>query len=394
MKLSIIRNLAVAALLSTTLISGAMAATIDATELDLTTGDVGKALAPLLARPEGATLKAEVEKAINAGSALHSGLAKPALLDLIAKYEAGLATKKGALRENYWASEGLDPADISKLLVGKTAAQIEAEAVDHHWAAFLASETGKRLAAKGDAEVKFGAAAGTKASAFLAAKPTKLADVQAVTKDAEDYYAPDASLKRNIGEITSLKAKLAVSSISVSDVDTLLAGLGVNVADLGLAATSDGKAYLKAAFAAIKGEGSAFEAALAKNTVTMKQLRSDIAAAAFAPPPPSASPKGSPTSSRKRAPSYSPADFNGLPLLSLADFGSLSEEQKTAFQTAFAKMPAEKQEAYQKMAEPTHTGPIHGSVLHFANERDAQDAHDRGEISAQQLRELSNHRGW
>ena len=279
MKLSIIRSLAVAALLSTTLISGAMAATIDATELDLTTGDVGKALAPLLARPEGATLKAEVEKAINAGSALHSGLAKPALLDLIAKYEAGLATKKGALRENYWASEGLDPADISKLLVGKTAAQIEAEAVDHHWAAFLASETGKRLAAKGDAEVKFGAAAGTKASAFLAAKPTKLADVQAVTKDAEDYYGVKTALPRTIKEVQDLKVQLTKASIAPADVDTILGEVGVTVADLGLAQTADGKAYLKAAFKAMLDENATFEAALNRNTATMQQLRLDLAAA-------------------------------------------------------------------------------------------------------------------
>ena len=278
MKLSIIRNLAVAALLSTTLISGAMAATVDAAELDLSTGDVGKALAPLLARPEGATLKVEVEKAIHAGTALHSALDKTALIELLGKYEHGLATKNKAMRDNFWASEGLDPADITSLLVGKSAAQIEAEAVDLHWNAFLTSDAGKRLAAKKDAEIRFGTAKGSKASDFLAAKPTKLADVKTLAQEAEDHYAVANALPRTIKEVQDLRNQLAKASISQSDVDTILGEVGADISELGLTAT-DGKARVKEAFAAMIAENAAFEAALSRNTATMKQLRIDLATA-------------------------------------------------------------------------------------------------------------------
>jgi len=283
----------------------------------------------LLARSEASTLKVAVDEALAKGTSLHTSMAKPALIALIAKYEEGFAKKNKTLRENFFADEGLDLAAIDHLLVGKTAAQIEAEAVDLHWNAFLASDAGKRLAAKKDAEIKFGTAKGSKASDFLSAKPTKLTDAQALAKEAEDYYAHDAALKRNIGEIGSLRSSLATSSISVSDVDTILTGLGITVADLGLTPTADGKAYLKAAFAAIKGEGSAFEAALGKNTATMKQLRLDIAAAAshMPPPPPplvspKGSPKGSPISGRK---TYNAADFDGMPLLTMAEFSGMTD---------------------------------------------------------------------
>ena len=353
MKLSIIRNLAVAALLSTTLISGAMAATIDATELDLTTGDVGKALAPLLLRPEAAALKAVVEDAVTKGTPLHSKLAKTALIDLIAKYEHGLGIKKASLRDNFFADENLDVAHIADLLVGKTAAQIEAEAVDHHWNAFLASDAGKRLAAKKDAEIRFGSK--DKADAFLAAKPAKLADAQRLTKEAEDYYSHDAALKRNIGEIGSLRSSLATSSISVSDVDAILVGLGITVADLGLPTITDGKAYLKAAFAAIKTEGAQFETALSKNTATMKQLRLDIAAAAsHMPPPPLGSPKGSPTSSHKKA--YNPADFDGMPLLTMAEFSGMTDPiEQARLRAIFDGLSSDQKAAYERMAEPTRS---------------------------------------
>ena len=358
MKLSIIRNLAVAALLSTTLISGAMAATIDATELDLTTGDVGKALAPLLLRPEAAALKAVVEDAVTKGTPLHSKLAKTALIDLIAKYEHGLGIKKASLRDNFFADENLDVAHIADLLVGKTAAQIEAEAVDHHWNAFLASDAGKRLAAKKDAEIRFGSK--DKADAFLAAKPTKLVDAQRLAKEAEDYYAHDAALKRNIGEIGSLRSSLATSSISVSDVDAILVGLGITVADLGLPTITDGKAYLKAAFAAIKTEGAQFETALSKNTATMKQLRLDIVAASShtPPPPPLGSPKGSPksssTSSHKKA--YNPADFDGMPLLTMAEFSGMTDPiEQARLRAIFDGLSSDQKAAYERMAEPTRS---------------------------------------
>ena len=278
MKLSIIRNLAVAALLSTTLISGAMAATIDATELDLTTGDVGKALAPLLLRPEAAALKAVVEDAVTKGTPLHSKLAKTALIDLIAKYEHGLGIKKASLRDNFFADENLDVAHIADLLVGKTAAQIEAEAVDHHWNAFLASDAGKRLAAKKDAEIRFGAAKGSKASDFLSAKPSTLTDAQAFAKEAEDYYAVKTALPRTIDEVRDLRSQLAKASISSADVDTILGEVGVVVTDLGLTA-ADGKGRIKEAFAVMIAENASFETALAKNTSTIKQLRSDLVVA-------------------------------------------------------------------------------------------------------------------
>ena len=257
-----IKNLAVAALLSTTLMSSAMAATIGAIDLDGVTGDVGKALAPLLLHPEVAYLKSLVEDATYKGTPLYSDLAKPALIDLIAKCAHGFGIKNATLRDNFFVDEGIDVSHIDRLLVGKSARQLEAEAVDTCWGAFLTSPLGVRLAdkvkANADAEIRFGSATGSKASDFLAHKPGTLAGAEELIREATDYYDVNQALPRAIKEVRDLRRCLATASIVPSDVDILLhtSGFGTIVRKL---SGSDGKNRMLEALEKIKMEHDALK---------------------------------------------------------------------------------------------------------------------------------------
>ena len=65
--------------------------------------------------------------------------------------------------------------------------------------------------------------------------------------------------------------------MTVKEVDDMLTELGYDVSSLSLT-SSDGKERVKEAMLALISEGRDFETALAKNTVTMKSLRAEIAA--------------------------------------------------------------------------------------------------------------------
>ena len=89
MRVSIIRNLAVAALLSTTLMNGTIACDTDAVTLADTTQGIGKALHALRSydittHPEITPLLAKVDSAIGSKVTLHSNFTASNLLALIA----------------------------------------------------------------------------------------------------------------------------------------------------------------------------------------------------------------------------------------------------------------------------------------------------------------------
>ena len=256
-----IKNLAVAALLSTTLMSSVMAATIGAIDLDGVTGDVGKALAPLLLHPEVAYLKSLVEDATYKGTPLYSDLAKPALIDLIAKCAHGFGIKNATLRDNFFVDEGIDVSHIDRLLVGKSARQLEAEAVDTCWGAFLTSPLGVRLAdkvkANADAEIRFGSATGSKASDFLAHKPGTLAGAEELIREATDYYDVNQALPRAIKEVRDLRRSLIESIILPKHVEILFSEAGFY--DLGKLSSADGWGCLREALEKIKMEHDALK---------------------------------------------------------------------------------------------------------------------------------------
>lgn len=69
------------------------------------------------------------------------------------------------------------------------------------------------------------------------------------------------------------------SGMSQSDAEDILRSAGIIPSDLGLTPQADGRTYLTEAFKSMKDEAKDFETALAKNTATIKELRSRISAA-------------------------------------------------------------------------------------------------------------------
>ena len=150
----------------------------------------------------------------------------------------------------------------------KSAEQLEQEEISNRWTDFLTSYYAADLASKVDDVLDF--ASGMTASTFLI-KPTTLAEAEERIRAATEYY--NQELLRNIDEVRSLRTQIESASITVSEIDTMLTELGYDVSSL---TSLDGKERVKEAMLALKTEGSDFEAALAKNTSTMKDLRSQI----------------------------------------------------------------------------------------------------------------------
>ena len=245
-----------------------------ALEGDITDGSIATPV-----KEEVEKLLAKVKTAISNSTSLHSPLNATSLLEALAKYEGlylapGFGDDETPFKDRLLALGAPAIADIFDAPGGSTIDPVKA-----HWDSFLTSDHGLRIQSKTpNKTLNFHGK--MKASDFLA-QPGDLSEAQARARAAADYYHSDNALPRNIDLVRDLKRQVAAggSPLLVSDVDDMLTSLGVTVADLGLTPTLDGKAYLKEAFAAIKGEGSAFEAALAKNTATMKDLRSQISAA-------------------------------------------------------------------------------------------------------------------
>ena len=313
--------------------SFAFAAQIDERDLE-PTGDIGKALAPLLARPEAADLKAAVENALATHTPIYSKGGKADLIAAIAKYEAASSIDTISM---------LSP-DVASILVGKSAVEMEQEQINVRWCDFINSSIGARIVWKGDGELRFGSVAGTRASDFLANRPRTLAATEALIKEATDYYDVNQAFPRVIREVQDLKYQLAVTSISAGDVDTLFYDAGFRSIVRKLE-SMDGKGRIIEALEKIKDQQREREETLRDSTEIMykillenerlKKIIADSGISSFVPPSP---PPANPYLAAAKA--KTPDLFSGdeMPLYSWRESGEnfssqLSTEEQAAFQT-------------------------------------------------------------
>ncbi len=146
----------------------------------------------------------------------------------------------------------------ARVFVDSSLSQIEQEQLDACWDAFISSSVGRHIAEKGDGELRFGSVTGMRASDLLANKPFRRTDVEALIREATDYYDVNKALPRAIQEVRQLRRHLATASISPSDVDTLLhtAGFGTIVRKL---SSTHGKGRIIEALKKIEEQQDALE---------------------------------------------------------------------------------------------------------------------------------------
>jgi hypothetical protein len=296
MSANIIKSLAVAALLSTTLINGAIACDIDAAELDILVKDTSKGIGQKIqslkqdivdeyvigkGKAEIERFLAIIEDAITNSKTLHSPVEKSVLEATLGEYDN--------LYTSPVLSPGSDTTDIlARLTMRKAPHSIvdlftdapggsAIDPVKAHWDSFLASDPAAQIIKSKAPNKTLGFHSNMKASDFLA-QPGDLLEAQARARAATDYYRSDNALPRNIDLVRDLKRQVAAggSSLSTSDVTAILTGLGLDKVAKRLTAI-DGKGQVSEALAKLKAQKEEADNLLSDSTKDVLAIKALIA---------------------------------------------------------------------------------------------------------------------